>query len=112
MLFGSNNEKPPSLVETAKSMPLLSRPRIILGSRFVTNKFLGVKELEQDNYSNASNKGARFGTYVKFIGDGEKGGDKKSIASGDENKMLEVTPDRYDKKSESTNTLSPQEDKD
>lgn len=83
-----------------------------IGSRFVTNKFLGVKELEQDNYSNASNKGARFGTYVKFIGDGEKGGDKKSIASGDENKMLEVTPDRYDKKSESTNTLSPQEDKD
>lgn len=83
-----------------------------IGSRFATNKFLGVKELDQDNYShNSSSKGARFGNIIKFIGDGEKGGDKKSIASGDENKMLEVTPDRYDKNSESTNTLSPQEDK-
>jgi len=83
-----------------------------IGTRFAAGKFLGVKELDQDNYSNnSSNKGTKFGTFTKFIGDGEKGGDKKSIGSGDDNKVLDDTPDRYDKKSESTNTLSPQEDK-
>ena len=81
-----------------------------LGSRFVAGKFLGVKELDHDNYSNSSNKGSRFGTFTKFIGDGREIGDKKSSTSTDDNKMLSDTPERYDKGSESTNTLSPQDE--
>lgn len=74
--------------------------------RFVTGKFLGVKELEQDVYSSNSGKdNSRFKTF-KFIGDGKEG-DKKSVMSGD----LDKTPDRHAKESESTNTLSPNDDK-
>ena len=36
-LLGSRREKPPSGPETAKIMPLLSKPRIVRGSRLVTN---------------------------------------------------------------------------
>src|SRR6185312_11646114 len=35
--LGSRSEKPPSSFERAKSIPLDSNPRIILGSRLVTN---------------------------------------------------------------------------
>jgi chromosome segregation ATPase len=86
-----------------------------IGSRFATGKFLGVKEMDQDNYSNNSsntNKGSRFGTFTKFIGDGKETGDKKSIISNDDDgKILNDTPERYGGKSESTNTLSPQDDR-
>ena len=84
-----------------------------IGSRFTAGKFLGVKELDQDNYSNnSSHKGSRFGTFTKFISDGKEIGDKKSTTSNDDVKILNDTPERYGGKSESTNTLSPEENRD
>jgi chromosome segregation ATPase len=78
-----------------------------VSARFATGKYLNVnKEIEQDEHSNKSGKEGRFKTFTKFIGDGKEG-DKHSEKSDN----VEKTPDRFAKESESTNTLSPQDDK-
>lgn len=79
----------------------------------ITSKFLGIKELDHESYS-GQGIGSKFGSLTKFIGDGEKVGSSKrsDIAFEDCNKMSSMfTPDRFEKNSDSTNTLSPQDDK-
>jgi hypothetical protein len=74
-----------------------------ISSRFGTNKFLGVKEMDQDTYSN---KSSRFGTFTKFIGDGTK--ENRKIGDEDDKILnLETTPEHSEKKSSSTATISP-----
>ena len=64
----------------------------------ITSKFLGLNSSEQD--LTTSGIGSRFGTFSKFIGDGEKYEDKKSETSGDDNKLSGVnSPDKSEKTS-------------
>ena len=79
----------------------------------IANKFLGIKELDQESYT-SQGIGAKFGSFTKFIGYGEKiGSSKKSEIPFDEcyKQSSLHTPDRFEKNSDSTNTLSPQDDK-
>ena len=73
------------------------------GSR-IANKFLGIKDSDQD--VGTSGISSRFGTFTKFIGDGERNEDKKSETSGDDNnKLLGLnTPDKFEKTSSNLST--------
>jgi len=79
-------------------------------SRFLAGKYTSIsKEIDPDSYSNNSGKENRFKTFTKYIGDGKEG-DKKSVGSHEYH--IEKTPDNVGgKESESTNTLSPRDNK-
>mmetsp|Transcript_42040 Transcript_42040/g.48743 ORF Transcript_42040/g.48743 Transcript_42040/m.48743 type:complete len:104 (-) Transcript_42040:35-346(-) len=90
-----------------KNEQLIAQNEKLKEKQKTTRKY-GAKEGDPTYQNKTFSLAKRLGSFTKFIGDGEKQEDKKSVTSGDgQNRLHAVeSPDKYDKKSGSGSTLS------